>query len=44
MSAATTGPTPTVPAQPGPSGVRRRVVLAWGLWDWGAAAYNAVIA
>ncbi len=24
-------------------GVRRRVVLAWGLWDWGSAAYNAVI-
>ena len=27
----------------GPTGVRRRVVLAWGLWDWGSAAYNAVI-
>ena len=22
---------------------RRRAVLAWGLWDWGSAAYNAVI-
>ncbi|GAA1430795.1 MFS transporter [Microlunatus lacustris] len=43
MSAATTGPTPTVPVGPGPLGVRRRAVLAWGLWDWGSAAYNAVI-
>jgi MFS transporter, UMF1 family len=23
--------------------VRRRVVLAWSLWDWGSAAWNAVI-
>ena len=23
--------------------VKRRVVLAWGLWDWGSSAYNAVI-
>ena len=23
--------------------VRRRQVLAWGLWDWGSAAWNAVI-
>lgn len=32
--------TPAVrPAGP----VRRRVVLAWGLWDWGSSAFNAVI-
>lgn len=23
--------------------VKRRVVFAWGLWDWGSSAYNAVI-
>lgn len=23
--------------------LRRRVVLAWGLWDWGSSAFNAVI-
>ena len=23
--------------------VKRRVVLAWGLWDWGSASWNAVI-
>jgi len=28
---------------PGRRGVRRRVVVAWGLYDWGSAAYNAVI-
>ena len=39
--------TPTADAaatEPVATGVRRRVVLAWGLWDWGSAAYNAVIA
>jgi MFS transporter, UMF1 family len=25
------------------SRIRRRVVLAWGLWDWGSSAYSAVI-
>jgi MFS transporter, UMF1 family len=24
-------------------GIKRRVVLAWGLWDWGSSAYSAVI-
>ncbi|MDT9592336.1 MFS transporter [Nocardioides zeae] len=32
---------------PAPEGARatarRRTVLAWGLWDWGSAAFNAVI-
>ena len=23
--------------------LKRRKVLAWGLWDWGSSAYNAVI-
>jgi MFS transporter, UMF1 family len=23
--------------------VRRRVVLAWSLWDWGSASWNAVV-
>jgi MFS transporter, UMF1 family len=23
--------------------IKRRVVLAWGLWDWGSSAYSAVI-
>ena len=22
---------------------RKRIVLAWGLWDWGSAAFNAVV-
>lgn len=26
-----------------PPQIRRGQVLAWGLWDWGSAAYNAVI-
>ena len=25
------------------SRIKRRVVLAWGLWDWGSSAYSAVI-
>jgi MFS transporter, UMF1 family len=25
------------------TGIKRRVVLAWGLWDWGSSAYSAVI-
>lgn len=31
--------------QPGPSGrlLGRRTVLAWSLWDWGSAAFNAVV-
>ena len=36
-SAAPTEPTGDAPATP------RRQVLAWGFWDWGSAAYNAVI-
>jgi UMF1 family MFS transporter len=31
---------------PGPGAgtrISRRVVLAWGLWDWGSSAYSAVI-
>ena len=23
--------------------IRRRVVLAWSLWDWGSASWNAVV-
>ena len=23
--------------------IKRRMVLAWGLWDWGSSAYSAVI-
>ena len=23
--------------------IKRRMVLAWGLWDWGSSAFNAVI-
>ncbi len=43
MSTATPG-TASLPAPEGARvGVRRRVVVAWGLWDWGSAAYNAVI-
>ncbi|GAA3635914.1 MFS transporter [Microlunatus ginsengisoli] len=26
-----------------PTTIRKRQVFAWSLWDWGAAAYNAVI-
>jgi UMF1 family MFS transporter len=36
-------PAPSVRPDPGRPAVGRRVVLAWGLWDWGSAAYNAVI-
>ena len=43
MSAATAGAAPSPPTEAGRPGVRRRVVLAWALWDWGSAAYNAVI-
>ncbi|WP_375424973.1 MFS transporter [uncultured Friedmanniella sp.] len=31
------------PAVRPPGLVKRRVVLAWGLWDWGSSAFNAVI-
>ncbi|WP_301340070.1 MFS transporter [Microbacterium sp. HD4P20] len=27
----------------GPERTSRRAVLAWGLWDWGSAAFNAVV-
>ena len=34
----------TTPGHPGPSaGVRRREVWAWASWDWGSAAFNAVM-
>ena len=36
-------PAPAVLPQPGHPSVRRRVVLAWGLYDWGSSAYNSVI-
>jgi UMF1 family MFS transporter len=32
------GPTLTVGTR-----IKRRVVLAWALWDWGSSAYSAVI-
>lgn len=35
-------PAPVLTADVPPAAMRRRV-LAWGLWDWGSAAYNAVI-
>jgi UMF1 family MFS transporter len=36
---------PAAAVQPGTGrpAVRRRVVLAWGLYDWGSSAYNSVI-
>ncbi|MBK0417552.1 MFS transporter [Leucobacter sp. CSA1] len=36
----------TAPQQSGAAGepvVRRRTVLAWSLWDWGSAAFQAVV-
>ncbi|WP_374113561.1 MFS transporter [Microbacterium sp. zg.B48] len=30
-------------AEERPSSTRKRIVLAWGLWDWGSAAFNAVV-
>nr|WP_254359713.1 MFS transporter [Microbacterium hominis] len=27
----------------GPARTSRRAVVAWGLWDWGSAAFNAVV-
>ena len=37
--------TKAVSASPGtaPRGVRKRQVLAWASWDWGSAAFNAVM-
>jgi len=26
-----------------PAAVPKRIVLAWGLWDWGSASFNAVV-
>src|SRR4029453_4407606 len=31
------------PPIPVGSRIKRRMVLAWGLWDWGSSAYSAVI-
>ncbi|MDQ1125803.1 UMF1 family MFS transporter [Microbacterium sp. SORGH_AS 505] len=36
----TTGGTPEIPATAAPS---RPGVVAWALWDWGSAAFNAVV-
>jgi len=36
-------PATELPPGAAPAPARRRAVLAWGLWDWGSAAYNAVI-
>ena len=38
-AAGTASPPGTDPAPP----LQRRVVLSWGLWDWGSSAFNAVI-
>jgi UMF1 family MFS transporter len=32
-----------VSTETGPASTRRSVVVAWGLWDWGSAAFNAVV-
>ncbi|MGP3533703.1 MFS transporter [Microbacterium sp. RD1] len=36
---------PDAPAavEPAPGSTRRGAVFAWGLWDWGSAAFNAVV-
>lgn len=34
--------TPTPPAAPTPP-TKKRTVVAWSLWDWGSAAFNAVV-
>ncbi len=40
---------PQLPSRPGlppaiaASTISKRAVAAWGLWDWGSAAYNAVV-
>lgn len=34
--------TPTTAEAP-PTPVRRRALLSWALWDWGSAAFNAVV-
>lgn len=33
---------PAAPAGTAPS-VRKRTILAWSLWDWGSASFNAVV-
>ena len=44
MTVAETGPASAPGATPAARvPLRRRVVLAWALWDWGSAAFNAVI-
>ncbi|MGO3886982.1 MAG: MFS transporter, partial [Mycetocola sp.] len=35
--------TPVSTAAPTPTPVRARVIAAWALWDWGSAAFNAVV-
>ncbi|RUR01663.1 MFS transporter [Labedella endophytica] len=39
-------PQPSAPAQPlveSPDRTNTRRVIAWGLWDWGSASFNAVV-
>ena len=49
VQAPTPVPPPVPPVLPDsgidtlPPGVRRRRVVSWALWDWGSAAFNAVI-
>ena len=43
MSAAPTSPAASPPAERSTVGPKRGHVLAWGLWDWGSASFNAVI-
>ncbi len=38
-----TGVEAAAPAVRAAGPVKRRVVFAWGLWDWGSSAFNAVI-
>ena len=40
---ATTGALAAVDERSGAVDPKRRHVLAWGLWDWGSASFNAVI-
>ncbi|MDO9398197.1 MAG: MFS transporter [Herbiconiux sp.] len=39
----TTAPPPVLGERTGTARAKRSHVLAWGLWDWGSASFNAVI-
>ncbi len=43
MSGTTPSPSPAAPLVEAPDRANARRVIAWGLWDWGSASFNAVV-